>query len=279
MTAAPGVALVTCQPDFVFYDLCRAISAHDPTGFAGPVTVHAIGAIGTFLLVYIVGRVLRRVADVALVRAKADRQVRTLLHNVMTAVIYLAAVLTAVVVAGVNFAVLLTAAGVSTVAIGLAFQDILRNILAGIWLLLERPFRLGDNITVSDQSGVVQTITLRTTTLKTADGRLAVVPNLTAFTNPVLNASTFQLRRFTVSVRIGDDPDVEAVLRAARGALQEAPVIASRPAPAVAPQLDGEFLLVSCTYWMDQASHSPDAVAADVVRRVWAAVRGATSTA
>ncbi|HEX6538984.1 MAG TPA: mechanosensitive ion channel domain-containing protein [Candidatus Dormibacteraeota bacterium] len=278
MTAGAGVALVTCQPDFIFYDLCRAISAHDPTGFAGPVTSHAIGAIGSFLLVYLVGRLLRRAADAALVRGKADRQVRTLLHNVMTAVIYLAAVLTAVVVAGVNIAVLLTAAGVSTVAIGLAFQDILRNILAGIWLLLERPFRLGDNITVSEQSGVVQTITLRTTTLKTADGRLAVVPNLTAFTNPVLNASTFQLRRFAVSVRIGEDADLESVLRAARTALQKAPDLASRPAPAVSPQLDGEFLLVRCTYWMDQASHNPDAVAADVVRRVWGAVHSAASS-
>lgn len=275
MIPSAGVALVTCQPDFLFYNLCRGISDHDPTGVAGPVAVHAIGAIGSFLLVYIVGRVLRRLADAALVRAHADRQVRTLLHNVMTAAIYVAALLTAIVVAGVNVAVLLTAAGVSTVAIGLAFQDILRNILAGIWLLLERPFRLGDNITVEEQSGVVQTITLRTTTLKTGDGRLAVVPNLTAFNNPVVNASTYQLRQFAVSVRIDEDADLEKSLSAVGTALQGTPDLAGRPAPSVVPQLDGEILLLRCRYWIDQTAHNPDAVAADVVGRVWEAVRAA----
>jgi small-conductance mechanosensitive channel len=159
------------------------------------------------------------------------------------------------------------------VAIGLAFQDILRNILAGIWLLLERPFRLGDNITVLDQSGIVQTITLRTTTLKTADGRLAVIPNLTAFSNPVVNASTFQLRRFSVEVRLADDADLEAASGGARGTLDEMPAIAGRPSPLVEPVLDGEKLVLRCSYWIDQTAQNPDTVAADVLRRVWEAVQ------
>ena len=273
MIAAAGLGVVTCQPDFVFSDLCKVISDHDPTGIAGPVAVHGLAAIGTFLLVYIAGRIMRRIVDAAMTRAHADVQVCTLFHNVGTAVIYVAAILAAIVVAGVNIAVLLTAAGVTTVAIGLAFQDILRNVLAGIWLLLERPFRLGDNITVLDQSGIVQTITLRTTTLKTADGRLAVVPNLTAFTNPVLNASTFQLRRFSVGLRLADDADLEAVMGSARGALEHTPEIAGRPAPLVEPVVDGEKVVLRCSYWVDQTAQNPDTVAADVVRRVWDAVR------
>lgn len=275
MIGGGGLAAVTCQPDFLFYDLCRLISDHDPTGVAGPVAVHGIGAVGTFAVVYIAGRLVRRLADGAMTRAGTDVQVKTLLHNVTTAVTYLAALLTALVVAGVNIAVMLTAAGVTTVAIGLAFQDILRNVLAGIWLLLERPFRLGDNITVQGQSGVVQNITLRTTTLKTGDGRLAVVPNLTAFTNTVVNASTFQLRQFTVGVRLPADSDLEHLLRAAGAALADSTALADRPAPSVSPQLDGEALLLSCRYWVDQTSHDADAVAADVARRVWKATRAA----
>lgn len=273
MTAGAEVAGVTCQPDFFLVDLCRVISDHDPTTIAGPIVVHAVGAIGTFLVLYIAGRVLRRVADAALVRAHADRQVRTLLHNVMSAAIYIAAVFTAVVVAGVNVAVLLTAAGAATIAIGLALQDIMRNVLAGIWLLLEKPFKLGDNITVAGESGIVQTITLRTTTLKTPDGRLAIVPNLSSLTNAVVNSSTFQLRRFTVSVRMNADADLERVIRAARMALEEMDELTDRPAPSVSPQLDGDQLLVSCTYWIDQTSQDGDAVTADVARRVWQAVQ------
>lgn len=275
MIGGGGIAAVTCQPDFLFYGLCRLISDHDPTGVAGPVAVHAIGAIGTFLVVYIAGRVVRRLADSAMARAGTDVQVKVLLHNVTTAVTYVAALLSALVVAGVNIAVMLTAAGVTTVAIGLAFQDILRNVLAGIWLLLERPFRLGDNITVQDQSGLVQDITLRTTTLKTYDGRLAVVPNLTVFTTPVVNASTYQLRQFTVGVRMPPDSDLEGLVRAATAALKDSDALADRPAPSVSPQLDGEALLLCCRYWVDQTSHDPDAVAADVARRVWQATHAA----
>ena len=268
-------ATLTCAPDYPFYSFCQAISDHDPTGVAGPVTVHAVASIGTFLIIYIIGRFVRRMADSAMRRAGTDPQVRTLLHNVTTVVVYTAAVLSAIVVGGVNVAVMLTAAGVSTVAIGLAFQDILRNILAGIWLLLERPFRLGDNIAVLDQAGTVQNITLRTTTLKTGDGRLAVLPNLTAFSNPVVNASTYRLRQFTVSVRMPEGADLETVIREARTALQEMDELADRPAPAVTPQLDGEILLLHCTYWLDQTEHDADAIAAEVTRRVWKVAGGA----
>ncbi len=178
---------------------------------------------------------------------------------------------------GVNVAVLLTVAGLGTVAIGLALQDILRNVLAGIWLLLERPFRLGDNIAVLDQAGVVQNITLRTTTLRTGDGRLAVLPNLTAFSNPVVNSSSFQLRQFAVGVRLQADSDLETAMREARAALTAMPDVAATPAPSVLPQLDGEAVVVQCRYWVDQQAHDPDAVAAEVARHVWRLARAAPS--
>src|ERR1700680_1237635 len=178
----------TCDPTLVFDGICRAIDPHDPTRLAGPIAERLIGPIVAFFALYMVGRLLRRLIDGALHRTAADRQVQTLVHNVMTAVTYLIAVLSALVIGGVHIAVLLTVAGLGSIAIGLALQDILRNVLAGIWLLLERPFRLGDNVAVLDQAGVVQNITMRTPTLRTADGRLAVLPNLIAFSNPVVNA-------------------------------------------------------------------------------------------
>jgi small conductance mechanosensitive channel len=267
------LAALSCDVNSPFDGVCHAISGHDPTGIAGPVTERLIGAAVILVAVYIVGRLVRRVTDAALHRANADRQVRTLLRNVITGVTYFTAVLGALVVSGMNVGVLLTAAGVSTVAIGLAFLDVLRNILAGIWLLLERPFRLGDHIVVADQAGIVQNITLRTTTLRTGDGSLAVLPNLTAFTNAVVNLSTYDMRQFTVSVRLRLDANLESAVRAARGALEESDVVAAAPAPSVQPQLDPpEGALLHCKYWLDQKAYDADAVAADVVQRVWKAV-------
>jgi small conductance mechanosensitive channel len=267
------LAALSCDADSPFDGVCQAISGHDPTGIAGPVVERLTGAITILVAVYIVGRVVRRVTDAALQRANADRQVRTLLRNVISGVTYFTALLGALVVAGMNIGVLLTAAGVSTVAIGLAFLDMLRNILAGIWLLLERPFRLGDNIVVVDHAGVVQNITLRTTTLRTGDGSLAILPNLTAFTNAVVNLSTYDLRQFTVSVRLRPDANLESAVRAARSALEANEAVAPAPSPSVQPQIDPpEGPLLHCKYWLDQNAHDPDAVAADVAQHMWKAV-------
>src|SRR5438552_5579124 len=210
------VASLSCDSTNLFDGVCRAINGHDPTGIAGPIVERLTGSIGVFLAIYLAGRVVRRISDAASRRAGADPQVRTLLHNATTLVTYLAAVLSAVVVAGANVGVLITAAGVGTVVIGLAFQDLLRNVLAGMWLLLERPFRLGDVVSVADLVGTVQNVTLRTTTLRTTDGRLAVLPSLTVFSNPVINTSAYDLRQFTVSVRVPAGTDLEGVLRSAR---------------------------------------------------------------
>jgi len=259
----------SCATNLPFEPVCRAISGHDPTHLAGPVTQRIIDSVGLFLIIYLVGRLVRRVSDVAANRGVADRQVRTLIHNVVTVVTYVAATLSALVVAGVNFAVLITAAGVGTVAIGLAFQDVLRNLFAGIWLLLERSFRLGDNITVADYSGVVQDITLRTTTLRTGDGRLAVLPNLTAFSNPVVNSSTYNLIQDTVSVRLPADADLEVAIREARDVLESVESLAKQPTPAIRPQLDGEAMVLHCSYWLDHNEQDANAVAAEIARRLW----------
>lgn len=75
--------------------------------------------------------------------------------------------------------------GIGTVAIGFAFQNILQNFLAGILLLLQEPFRLGDLISVTGIEGNVSDIQARATIVTTKDGRDVVIPNAVIFTNPV----------------------------------------------------------------------------------------------
>jgi small-conductance mechanosensitive channel len=75
--------------------------------------------------------------------------------------------------------------GVGTVAIGFAFQNILQNFLAGILLLLQEPFQLGDFISVTGIEGTVHDIQSRATIVSTKDGRKVVIPNAVLFTSPV----------------------------------------------------------------------------------------------
>jgi len=76
--------------------------------------------------------------------------------------------------------------GIGSVAIGFAFQNILQNFLAGILLLLQEPFKLGDQISVTGLEGRVDDIQTRATIISTTDGHRAVIPNAVLFTNPVV---------------------------------------------------------------------------------------------
>jgi small conductance mechanosensitive channel len=75
--------------------------------------------------------------------------------------------------------------GIGSVAIGFAFQNILQNFLAGILLLLNEPFRIGDLISVGGMEGTVTDMLTRATIITTAEGRHIVIPNAVLFTSPV----------------------------------------------------------------------------------------------
>jgi small conductance mechanosensitive channel len=268
-----------CNSQYFFDDVCRTIAGPGNTSLVGSLIERLIGPVVVFVVVYITGRILRSLIHRAVNRAGGDPQVHALVRNVGSAVIYFFAVVAGLVSAGVNAAFLLTFGGLASLAIGLAFQDVLRNILAGIWLLVERPFRIGDTISVDGQTGTVQTITLRTTAMRTGDGQLAILPNLTVFSGVVVNSSAFGQRRFTVSLRIERDHDLEAAMRAARRELEATKDVAREPHPTVTPQLDGEGILLHCHYWLSYKAIDVDLVNADIARRLWVITEQAGTTA
>src|ERR1039457_1956477 len=259
----------TCDSSNWFDVVCRSIQSHDQSGLVGPLVEHLLSAIAIFIVLYLVGRLTRLLVLWAMRRGRADRQVRTLVRNLIMVTTYVVALISALVVYGVNVAVILTAAGVGTVAIGLAFQDLLRTVLAGIWLLLEQPFRLGDTITVLDQPGTVQNITLRTTTLRTGIGELAILPNLTVFTGIVINSTHYDTRRLSAGVRIPAETDLVDLMRRARAAVMEVPGIEAQPAIVFEPTLDREIPLLRCHFWVDRREQDPDAMTAAVAERLW----------
>jgi small-conductance mechanosensitive channel len=88
---------------------------------------------------------------------------------------------------GVSPAGLVAVAGAVGLAFSLAIQDILKNFFSGVYLLLERPFRVGDTIRVKDQQGVVENIGVRTTMLRTVENVQVLVPNAVVFGEVVSN--------------------------------------------------------------------------------------------
>ena len=220
---------------------------------------------------------MRRVL-VAVVQRRADPQVHALTRNVLTIFTWVFAVAGGLVAGGVDVLWVLTFGGIFSLAIGLAFQDLLRNILAGIFILLEKPFRIGDHVAIGDCEGVVQTIALRTTALRTGDGRLAVLPNLTVFSSVILNSTALDQRRYSLSLTVLPGTEPSELMEAARGVLSATTAISADPRPSVQPAIgaDGRRLVV-VSYWLDYRTHDPDAVSADLLARIWGASGGAVA--
>ena len=120
--------------------------------------------------------------------------------------------------------------GVSGVAIGFAFRDILQNFLAGILILITEPFVIDDQIVFGDFEGTVEHIQTRATTIRTYDGSRIVIPNAELFTNSVKVNTAFDKRRLQYDIGIGYGDNIEEakriildVLRNNSEALQEPP--------------------------------------------------------
>lgn len=105
---------------------------------------------------------------------------------------------------------LLAGAGVGAVVLGFAFKEIGENFIAGILLVFDRPFRMGDTITVNDNQGIVKALNFRTTLLKTFDGKDVYIPNSDIITNTVYNHTQdgYLRQEFIIGIDYDDDIDV-----------------------------------------------------------------------
>ncbi len=145
-------------------------------------------------------------------------------------VLVLLLIWTAYLVAGREIAPLIGALGVAGLAVSLAAQDTFSNFIAGVVLLADRPFRLGDWIRVGDKLGRVEGITLRTTRIRTPDNELIAIPNARVAGGEIQNLSAGGPLRIHVPVGVAYryDPSqvrpvLEAVLLGHPGLLREPP--------------------------------------------------------
>src|SRR5437899_8661936 len=160
----------------------------------------------------VIGRAVRGGTMRMLARNRAQANVTILLGNIAQLVIITIGVLAIVAIYTRDaFGWILTSFSVVGLVIGLSLQDILKNFFAGVWVLVERPFRIGDAIEVTGYVGTVDEISFRTTQLRTDDGREVIVPNGTFMTSPVVNITRFPTRRVAAWLVVpADDKPIAA---------------------------------------------------------------------
>ncbi len=123
--------------------------------------------------------------------------------------------------------------GISGVAIGFAFRDILQNFLAGILILLTEPFQINDQIVFKNFEGTVENIETRATTIRTYDGRRIVIPNSELFTNSVTVNTAFDNRRLEYDVGVGYGDDLDWTKQLMLEAMHSVDVVLKDPPPDV----------------------------------------------
>ncbi|MFH7029532.1 MAG: mechanosensitive ion channel family protein [Heteroscytonema crispum UTEX LB 1556] len=123
--------------------------------------------------------------------------------------------------------------GISGVAIGFAFRDILQNFLAGILILLTEPFQIDDQIVFNNFEGTVENIETRATTIRTYDGRRIVIPNSQLFTNSITVNTAFDNRRIEYDIGIGYGDDIDWAKQLMLEAMHSVDEVLKDPAPDV----------------------------------------------
>jgi small conductance mechanosensitive channel len=168
-----------------------------------------------------------------LARNRAQANVTILLGNVAQLAIITVGVLAIVAIYTRDaFGWILTSFSVVGLVIGLSLQDILKNFFAGVWVLVERPFRIGDTIEVTGYGGVVEEISFRTTQLRTDDGREVIVPNGTFMTSAVVNLTRFPTRRASALLILPADEKVVST-EEIRAALAKLEGVSPNPPPSI----------------------------------------------
>ena len=190
-----------------------------------------LGALFVLIVAWLTGRIVYAAVRRVLSRTSTQAHVDVLVARVARGVIWTVGAVVALAVAGVNVGALVTSLGLAGLTLGFALRDVFANSVAGVMLLVQRPFRIGDTIVVSGTEGVVTDVRVRDTVLSTPDGRVAFVPNITVFNGVVINLSAQAVRRFEIAVWTPVGAEVEAVRLAMLSAVASTPGVLAEPAP------------------------------------------------
>lgn len=185
-------------------------------------------------------RIVLRFAERALERAHLDLTLRKFLCRVAHGFLLVAVALAVLNILGVETTSLVAAIGAIGLAIGLALQGTLSNFAAGMMLVVLRPFNVNDSIEAGGLTGIVEEISIFTTTLRTSDNRLVVVPNSTFIANAVTNSTAKPTRRLDLTIGVSYGDNLAVAREIIRRVLTEDARVLTSPPPAIVVSNLGE---------------------------------------
>jgi len=192
-------------------------------------------ALAFFVVWLALGRLIRE----ATTRYRMDPSIRQLVENLFSVLAVTFAIVTVLAQFGFDVVSIVAGLGIVGIAVGFAAQSTLSNFIAGITLLIERPFRIGDWVTINGQDGKVVKIALRTTWLRTRDNIFTMIPNDSVASSDIINYSAEGATRLNIPVGIA----YKESARAARETIM--PILHAHPEALQSPGMEPRVLMES----------------------------------
>jgi len=208
-------------------------------------------ALVLFAAALVIASLLAQAVRRAMLKRQADKGLTQLFTTITRWGVVTLGVIVALQQIDFNVTAFLTSLGIIGFTIGFAIQDVSKNFMAGILLLLQEPFKIGDAITVAGYTGTVETINLRATMLRALDGTSVIIPNADVYTSPIINFGP-TIRRLDLSVGVAYASDLDLVARTAVQAISALPGLQMDPAPKAVFDKFGESSIdFTLYYWVD----------------------------
>jgi small-conductance mechanosensitive channel len=190
-----------------------------------------IAAFIVFIIFYLLAKAIKGIVEAKLAQSiEENKELQILAGRTVSAVTIIIGATVALNIAGIDLTVIIAAAGFG---IGFALRDIIVNFLAGIMVLAQKHFTIGDFIKVNDTVGKIIEIQSRATILQALDGTKVVVPNSELFNQQVISYTSNPFRRIEVIVGVEYDTDLNLAVKTCYQALKNTQGVLPQPKPAV----------------------------------------------
>ncbi len=205
------------------------------------------------LIIFIFALTLIRVVRIQLKRSFGDRVPKSdldFMTTIVTYLLYLATFLVILPYLHFDLSGLFVAGGIIALALAFATQNIVSNLVSGLFLMFERPIKIGDNISIGSMTATVQNIQIMSTIVRTFDGIYVRIPNSRLFTSDITNLVIHPARRFEYTIGIRYKDDAGKAISIIRDMIDKQPYALKSPGPSVyVDKLDSSSVNIVVKIW------------------------------
>lgn len=213
-----------------------------------------LNAIFIVTIFFLIATLASRYLGIILV-ARLPREIALPITRITYIAIIAIGVLSALTYLGIDISVILVAGGVLGIALGFAAQTVVSNLLSGIFLYFDRPFKVGDAVSIGDRAGIVEDISIFSTRIRLFDGRLLRISNEEVFKSNIINLASIKARRVEYQITLSHGTDTAKAIEVIKRVVEREPLILAEPSPLIfSPQATLDGIVITIWVWTPAAT-------------------------